>query len=227
MVVGKIKLGKETLATINGHWDKDLRLKDLKTGEETQILKVDSEMRSKRLTRYLVPMEKQLPTESERLWSLVSEAIAREDQVAATEEKTVLEENQRAAAKSRIDNDKPHVPTLFELNSYGAWVYKYADLRPWDVRNDVRQYECDYKVLTETRNKSVPIVHGADSMHPLRAGMDKGSRGFGRANGSDTSKVSKAKNKSLVLAPRDTNSDSSQSPQGAVKRGANSSAIRQ
>lgn len=214
MVVGKIKLGKETLATISGHWDKELRLKDLKTGEESVLLKVDSEMRSKRLTRYLVPMEKQLPTESARLWSLVSDAIAREDQVAATDEKTVLEENQRAAAKSRIDNDKPHVPTLFELNGDGDWIYKYADLRPWDVRNDVRQYECNYKVLTETRN------------NVLRVGKDVGSQS-GRGLSALSSKASKTRNKSLVLAPRDTYSDSSQSPQGGVKRGSNSAAMRQ
>ncbi|XP_030238372.1 oxysterol-binding protein-related protein 8 isoform X7 [Drosophila navojoa] len=216
VVVGKIKLGKETLATINGHWDKELRLKDLKTGEESVLLKVDAEMRSKRLIRHVVPLEKQLPTESQRLWSLVSDAIAREDQVAATEQKTVLEENQREAAKSRLQNDQPHVPALFELNGYGEWIYKYADLRPWDVRNDVRQYECDYKVLTETRNKTVPIVHGTEL---IRSNIDPGAHSTRRLP-SDTKKVSKAKNKPV-------DSDSSPSPQGAVKRGSNSSAIRQ
>ncbi|EDW16457.2 oxysterol-binding protein-related protein 8 isoform X6 [Drosophila mojavensis] len=216
VVVGKIKLGKETLATINGHWDKELRLKDLKTGEESVLLKVDAEMRSKRLIRHVVPLEKQLPTESQRLWSLVSDAIAREDQVAATEQKTVLEENQRAAAKSRLQNDQPHVPALFELNAYGEWIYKYADLRPWDVRNDLRQYECDYKVLTETRNKTVPIVLGTEL---LRSNIDPGVHSTRRLP-SDTTKVSKTKNKPV-------DSDSSPSPHGAVKRGSNTSAIRQ
>ncbi|XP_032596194.1 oxysterol-binding protein-related protein 8 isoform X5 [Drosophila grimshawi] len=228
VVVGKIKLGKETLATISGHWDKECRIKDMKTGEETLLFKADAEMRSKRLTRYLVPMEKQLPTESERLWRLVSEAIANEDQIAATAEKTVLEENQRAAAKDRAENDKVHIPTLFEQDSYGQWIYKYADLRPWDTRNDVRQYECDYKVLTETRNKTVPIVHGAEIIHPLRAGHEPSIRSRTRLTvGKESNKTPKAMNKSLVLAPRDTNSDSSQSPQGAVKRGTNSSSFRQ
>ncbi|XP_070063042.1 oxysterol-binding protein-related protein 8 isoform X8 [Drosophila virilis] len=230
VVVGKIKLGKETLATIQGHWDKECRLKDLKTGEEILLFKADADMRSKRLTRYLVPMEKQLPTESERLWRLVSEAIAREDQVAATEEKTVLEESQRASAKERAENDKKHIPTLFELNDYGQWIYKYSDLRPWDVRNDVRQYECDYKVITETRNKTVPVVLGADKLIPLRAGMNSVALSFRHLTivpSAEGSKAPKAKNKSLVLAPRDTNSDSSQSPQGAVKRGSNSAAIKQ
>ncbi|XP_034117424.1 oxysterol-binding protein-related protein 8 isoform X4 [Drosophila albomicans] len=206
VVVGKIKFGKETLATIQGHWDKECRIKDLRTGDETVLFKADNEMRAKRLTRHLVPMDKQLPTESARLWHLVSEAIANEDQVAATNEKTVLEEAQRAAAKERAENDKQHQPALFELDSYGQWVYKYADLRPWNPRNDVRQYECDYKVLTQTRVSETtadeePIIRTRQPM---------------------ATKVAKAKNKTLVLGPRDTNSDSSQSPQGA-KRGSNSS----
>jgi len=110
-------------------------------------------------------------------------------------------------------------------------VYKYADLRPWDSRNDVRQYECQFKVLTQTRHKSVPIVHGAEMIHPLRSSIETLSRTqrqspAGQATQKGGSIVPKAKNKSLVLAPRDTNSDSSLSPQGAVKR-SSSSAIKQ
>ncbi|XP_017113728.1 oxysterol-binding protein-related protein 8 isoform X2 [Drosophila elegans] len=230
VVVGKIKLGKETLATINGHWDKECRVKDSKTGEESLLFKVDAETRSKRLTRHMVPLESQEPNESQRLWQHVSDAIAREDQVAATEEKTVLEERQRAEAKERVSTDSIHMPDLFELDSYGQWLYKYADLRPWDSRNDVRQYECQFKVLTQTRHKSVPIVHGAEMIHPLRSSLETLSRTQRQSPAGQAiqpgSAVSKAKNKSLVLAPRDTNSDSSQSPQGAVKR-SSSSAIKQ
>ncbi|KAH8336601.1 hypothetical protein KR074_011993 [Drosophila pseudoananassae] len=231
VVVGKIKLGKETLATISGHWDKECRIKDSKTGEETLLFRADAEMRSKRLTRYLVPVEEQHPFESQLLWQRVSDAIAREDQVAATEEKTVLEERQRADAKERVSTDSQYTPGIFELDSYGQWVYKYADLRPWDSRNDVRQYECDYKVLTQTRHKSVPIIHGAEIMHPLRPSLETISRSqrqsnAGQGNQPGGAAAPKAKNKSLVLAPRDTNSDSSQSPQGAVKR-SSTSAIKQ
>ncbi|KPU72775.1 uncharacterized protein Dana_GF23022, isoform F [Drosophila ananassae] len=231
VVVGKIKLGKETLATISGHWDKECRIKDSKTGEETLLFRADAEMRSKRLTRYLVPIEEQLPFESQLLWQRVSEAIAREDQVAATEEKTVLEERQRAEAKDRVSADLQYTPAIFELDNYGQWVYKYADLRPWDSRNDVRQYECDYKVLTQTRHKSVPIIHGGELMHPLRPSLETISRSQRQSNAGPGNQpggtaAPKAKNKSLVLAPRDTNSDSSQSPQGAVKR-SSTSAIKQ
>ncbi|XP_041631515.1 oxysterol-binding protein-related protein 8 isoform X2 [Drosophila kikkawai] len=227
VVVGKIKMGKETLATISGHWDKECRIKDSKTGEESLLFRADAEMRSKRLTRHLVPLASQEPFESQLLWQQVSDAIAREDQVAATEEKTKLEEHQRAKAKERASTESTHTPDLFELDSYGQWMYKYADLRPWDPRNDVRQYECQFKVLTQTRHKSVPIVHGTDGIHPLRSSLEKLSRNQRQSHvmaGGST--AAKAKNKSLVLAPRDTNSDSSQSPQGVVKR-SSSSAIKQ
>ncbi|KAH8280158.1 hypothetical protein KR018_012563 [Drosophila ironensis] len=229
VVVGKIKLGKETLATISGHWDKECRIKDSKTGEETLLFRADAEMRSKRLTRYLVPLDEQESYESQRLWQRVSEAIAREDQVAATEEKTVLEQQQRADASERASYGSLHTPAIFELDSYGHWVYKYADLRPWDSRNDVRQYECQYKVLTQTRNKSVPIVHASDMLHPKRSSLETltlSQRQLSKGTMAGAASILKAKNKSLALAPRDTNSDSSQSPQGAVKR-SSSSALKQ
>ncbi|XP_020813547.1 oxysterol-binding protein-related protein 8 isoform X2 [Drosophila serrata] len=228
VVVGKIKMGKETLATINGHWDKECRIKDTKTGEETLLFRADAEMRSKRLTRHMVPIDSQEPNESQFLWQHVSDAIAREDQVAATEEKTKLEEHQRASAKERASTESTHMPDLFELDNYGQWMYKYADLRPWDPRNDVRQYECQFKVLTQTKHKSVPIVHGTDGIHPPRGPVEKLSRSQRQSVNVQAggSIAPKAKNKSLVLAPRDTNSDSSQSPQGVVKR-SSSSAIKQ
>lgn len=48
------------------------------------------------------------------------------------------------------------------------WHYKYADLRPWDVRNDVRQYESVYRIQTKTKHQA-PIVRTASiiSSEPL------------------------------------------------------------
>lgn len=224
VVTGKIKLGKETLATISGHWDKECRIKDVKTGEETILFKADAEMRSKRLKRYLVPMDQQLPHESKRLWRNVSDAIAREDQIAATDEKTLLEEDQRAKAKERLDNNAEYLPELFELDSYGNWAYKYADLRPWDSRNDVCQYERDYKVLTQTRNKSLPIEQSPEVALTLRSRDDlvNDSRLPSPSNPVTVPKL-KVKNKANAIKTRDSNSDSSPSPQGTIKRGSTSS----
>lgn len=35
LCVGKIKLGKETLANVEGHWDEVIKIKDKKTGAES------------------------------------------------------------------------------------------------------------------------------------------------------------------------------------------------
>lgn len=43
---------------------------------------------------------------------------------------------------------------------HSQWHYKYSDLRPWDVYNDVRQYESGYKIQTKTKHQA-PIVRTA------------------------------------------------------------------
>ncbi|XP_055542855.1 oxysterol-binding protein-related protein 8 isoform X2 [Wyeomyia smithii] len=169
LVTGKLKLGKETLATINGHWDGEIRMKDSRTNEETMLFNPTPDVRSKRLRRFVVPMESQGTNESERLWQHVAAAIRRDDQVGATEEKTALEEAQRIAAKERKATCTEWVPLLFQQDLVtGQYHYKYADLRPWDPRNDLRQYECNYRIQTKTRHQA-PMVRTASvvSTEPL------------------------------------------------------------
>ena len=61
---------------------------------------------------------------------------------AATEEKSTLEEAQRAGARERKALGREWVPKHFELDpGTGQYVYKNADLRPWDPLNDLYQYE--------------------------------------------------------------------------------------
>ncbi|XP_065088869.1 oxysterol-binding protein-related protein 8 isoform X4 [Ochlerotatus camptorhynchus] len=169
LVTGKLKLGKETLANINGHWDGEIRIKDSRTSEESVLFTPSPEVRNKRLKRFTVPMESQGTTESERLWQHVSAAIRRDDQVGATEEKTALEEAQRISAKERKATCSEWVPGLFQQDLVtGQYHYKYADLRPWDPRNDLRQYECNYRIQTKTRHQA-PMVRTASvvSAEPL------------------------------------------------------------
>ncbi|XP_055908551.1 oxysterol-binding protein-related protein 8 isoform X2 [Eupeodes corollae] len=174
LVTGKVKLGKETLANINGHWDTEIRIKDSRSSDETILFSATPETKQKRLMRYCVPIDAQEPMESERLWQLVSAAIRRDDQVAATEEKTVLEEMQRNAAKERKALCTEWIPTHFQQDLItGQWIYKYADLRPWDPRNDVKQYESEYQVLTKTCHKAPMVRTGSivssDPLHVIRA----------------------------------------------------------
>lgn len=157
-VVGRIRLGKETLATISGYWDGQIMITDKRTGQESVFFNPTTEIRKKRLKKYTVPLEYQGPWESEKLWLAVTHAINRDDQYAATEAKTQLEEAQRERAKERKSNGQEWVPKYFVQDIItGNWVYRHADARPWDPRNDVVQYEHDYIIRTKTRHKT-PIM---------------------------------------------------------------------
>lgn len=169
LVTGKLKLGKQTLATINGHWDNTIMIKDSRTNEETVLFAATPEMKQKRLKRYTVQLQSQAPNESERLWQHVIAAIKRDDQIGATDEKTALEEAQRTAAKERKATCTDWIPAHFQQDLVtGQWHYKYADLRPWDIRNDVKQYESNYLIQTKTKHQA-PIVRTASivSSEPL------------------------------------------------------------
>ncbi|XP_052898692.1 oxysterol-binding protein-related protein 8 isoform X3 [Anopheles moucheti] len=212
LVVGKLKLGKETMATINGHWDSEIRIKDSRTNEETVLFNPTPDIRGHRLKRFTVPMESQGMSESERLWQHVSAAIHRDDQVGATEEKTALEEAQRISAKERKATCTEWVPLLFQQDFVtGQWHYKFADLRPWDPRNDLRQYESNYRIQTKTRHQA-PMVRTASvvSTDPLNI-LQVDSRGSLRKNRSGAIKSRKISSNTSTPDLNDPNSDSSHS----------------
>jgi len=167
-VSGRIRIGKETLAVLDGHWDDKVTIKDKKTGQEEVLWQVTPEIKSNRLKRYTVPVEDQVDWESAKLWHNVGQAIGNEDQVAATEEKTKLEVAQRQALVDRKEAGEEWVTKLFEhegvqFNIDGTatevpkYTYKNADIRPWDTRNDLYQYENNYIVCTKTRHKT-PMI---------------------------------------------------------------------
>jgi len=167
-VSGRIKIGKETIAVIEGHWDDTVTITDKKTGHKEVLWQVSSEVKSSRLRRFTVPLEEQGESESAWMWRHVSRAIQEEDQMAATEEKTKLEEAQRAGHKERRETGTAWVTKFFELEgiTFGIdgtptevpkYHYKNADIRPWDPRNDLYQYEHNYIVCTKTRHKT-PMI---------------------------------------------------------------------
>ncbi|XP_063988726.1 oxysterol-binding protein-related protein 8 isoform X11 [Diachasmimorpha longicaudata] len=157
-VVGRIRLVKETLATISGYWDGQILITDKRTGQESVFFNPLPEVRRKRLKKYTVPLESQGEWESQRLWQAVTIAINNDDQIAATDAKTSLEEAQRERAKDRKQNNDEWIPKYFVQDIItGNWVYRHADIRPWDPRNDVVQFEHDYIVRTKTRHKT-PIM---------------------------------------------------------------------
>ncbi|XP_053572742.1 oxysterol-binding protein-related protein 8 isoform X2 [Bombina bombina] len=157
-ISGKIKLGKEVLATLHGHWDSEILIQDKKTDVTETFWNPTIEMRQCRLIRCTVHREEQGEFESERLWQHVTRAINNKDQHDATQEKYVLEEAQRNAAKERKSNGEEWTCRLFEYDPViGEWHYKYADTRPWDPLNDLIQFEKEGAVQTKVRHRT-PMV---------------------------------------------------------------------
>ncbi|KAH7645527.1 oxysterol-binding protein-related protein 8 isoform X4 [Dermatophagoides farinae] len=154
LLIGKVRLGNETMASIEGHWDSEIFYKDKRKGESELFWSgIDPKVKSNRLKRFIVPLDEQLDNESEKLWHKVTLAIQKQDQNMATVEKTNLEEAQRDAARQRSSRLELWEPKFFILdNKINDWLYRMAEVRPWDNRTDVKQYEQNYVILTLTRH---------------------------------------------------------------------------
>ncbi|XP_061381761.1 oxysterol-binding protein-related protein 8 isoform X2 [Danaus plexippus] len=155
-ISGRIKKGKETVASLDGYWDGRIDIKDKRSGEESNLLDV-AVLKDHRLPRYLVKLERQGVWESQRLWSKVSEAIRNEDQVVATEEKTIIEEAQRARARNVA---VVWSPRLFTRGSWDlpegimdqGWRYCHSNTSPWQPE-ELIEYEEEF-VITSLKNVS-------------------------------------------------------------------------
>ncbi|KAG7454676.1 hypothetical protein MATL_G00262340 [Megalops atlanticus] len=161
-IAGKIKLGKEVLATLEGHWDSEIFINDKKTGVVETFWNPTPELRQSRLTRCTVPPEEQGDFESEKLWQHVTRAINNKDQTEATNEKFILEEAQRKSARERKAKCEEWTPALFEQDPItGEWHYRYADTRPWDPLNDMIQFEKDGWIQTKVRHRTPMVRSGS------------------------------------------------------------------
>ncbi|OXB63562.1 hypothetical protein ASZ78_008838, partial [Callipepla squamata] len=135
--------------------DGEVHINELKNGNAEVFWNPTSEVRRQRLKRHIVLFEEQTDFESERLWQHVTSAINKGDQHKATQEKFVLEEEQRNAARERRDNGTEWKPLLFQHDAMtNEWRYKYEDLRPWDPLNDIAQFEKNGILQTMERHLS-------------------------------------------------------------------------
>uniref|UniRef100_A0A669DJ21 Oxysterol-binding protein n=1 Tax=Oreochromis niloticus TaxID=8128 RepID=A0A669DJ21_ORENI len=149
---GKIFVGEEVLATVDGHWDNEVFIHEKRSGQQEILWNPSPEIRSSRLKRQVVQLDQQGEFESERLWQHVTSAIMDRDQVRATQEKFVLEEAQRRDSRER--GDKPWLPRLFHQDSVTSeWTYKHMDTRPWDPERCFVQFEKDGVIQTQEKSQ--------------------------------------------------------------------------
>ncbi|KAK1169220.1 oxysterol-binding protein-related protein 8-like isoform X1 [Acipenser oxyrinchus oxyrinchus] len=161
-ISGKIKLGKEVLATLEGHWDSEVIIHDKKTGISDTFWNPTPELRQSRLMRCTVVTEEQEDWESEKLWQHVTQAIHNKDQMEATNEKYILEEVQRKATRERKAKCEEWKCRLFEQDPItGEWHYRYADTRPWDPLNDMVQFEKEGWIQTKVRHRTPMVRSGS------------------------------------------------------------------
>ncbi len=63
-----------------------------------------------------------------RLWQRVTTAIKQNDQISATEEKTIIEDEQRKQIKERKATNTEWHPRLFNIDpNTKEWIYTYAE----------------------------------------------------------------------------------------------------
>ncbi|KAG7306719.1 hypothetical protein JYU34_008147 [Plutella xylostella] len=169
-ISGRIKRGKDTVATIEGYWDARIDIKEKQSGEESTLLDVGI-LKQHRLNRYLVKEAQQTPTESQRLWARVSAAIRNEDQIAATEEKTIIEEGQRTRARSQLS---PWVPRIFYKDqnviapngiAEQGWRYHHKNVSPWQAE-EIIEYEDDFVIKSLTKG-------GGGSLDRIRSSLEQ------------------------------------------------------
>uniref|UniRef100_A0A674MKU2 Oxysterol-binding protein n=1 Tax=Takifugu rubripes TaxID=31033 RepID=A0A674MKU2_TAKRU len=158
-ISGKIFMGEELLATIDGHWDSEVFVHEKQSGQQETLWNPTPDVRRSRLKRQVVQIDQQGEFESERLWQHVTSAIKDRDQLRATQEKFVLEEAQRKEAKER--GEKPWTPHLFHQDPVTSdWTYRHIDFRPWDPEHCLVQFEKDgiiqTRILTSTCDPNPP-----------------------------------------------------------------------
>ncbi|XP_037694732.1 oxysterol-binding protein-related protein 5 isoform X2 [Choloepus didactylus] len=168
-ISGKIASGEEVLASLVGHWDREVFIKDEGSGSTELFWNPTGETCRQRLKRYTVLLEEQTELESERLWQHVTRAIGAGDQHRATQEKFALEEAQRQRAREHLHGPAPWKPQLFHLDpATREWRYRYENYSPWDPARDVAQYEQD-GILHTLRGEPVAgqtaFLHGSGPGH--------------------------------------------------------------
>uniref|UniRef100_A0A1A8MVA2 Oxysterol-binding protein n=2 Tax=Nothobranchius pienaari TaxID=704102 RepID=A0A1A8MVA2_9TELE len=170
LICGKILVGDELMATVDGHWDSEVFLHEKRSGQQETLWNPTPEIRSRRLKRQVVQLDQQGEFESERLWQQVTRAIMEQDQQQATKEKFILEDAQRKEVRER--GDKLWIPQLFQQDPVTSeWTYKHLDIRPWDTDTCLVQFEKDGVIQTHERSQrranGVSYHHSWTSPHKV------------------------------------------------------------
>ncbi|XP_010536899.1 PREDICTED: oxysterol-binding protein-related protein 4B-like [Tarenaya hassleriana] len=119
-IKGKIfesRSGK-TLYEVYGYWDKTVKARDMKTGEEEVIYNAKDNI-SAIATPIVQNLKEVKESESTLVWSKVSEAIMAKDWERAVVAKRAVEDRQRESAREREASAKTWTPQHFSVSCNG------------------------------------------------------------------------------------------------------------
>ncbi|KNC54187.1 oxysterol-binding protein [Thecamonas trahens ATCC 50062] len=165
--------GEEVCYTISGKWNERIDYTDVRTGGTYEMW--DTEGKRAALVPYKRPAyDEQLPTESVKLWAKVTQAIIEQDQVAATEEKYVLEQKQREDKIARDAAGEEWQLINFVQNDPDVtlpdFTYKHLNTAPFDWDNEVMEVEENGIIRSVTKNELDRLTGSG-----ARSGSDRGS----------------------------------------------------
>ncbi|KAK9467373.1 hypothetical protein V1512DRAFT_261047 [Lipomyces arxii] len=150
------------LYELTGKWNEVMEIKDMKTGKKSVFF--DSFQARPQFPK-VRPISDQGSLESRRLWLKVTDALAKKDHTAATDEKFKIEDQQRVEAKKREEEGVEAHPRLFKSAP--------APLE-WIIHKEI-----DGKTVEEQEEQIlsiVPIIEGQPHNHefdipPLRSAV--------------------------------------------------------
>ncbi|KAK9766304.1 Oxysterol-binding protein OBPa [Basidiobolus ranarum] len=143
VIVGTIKKAStgEVLFEIGGTWSDKMEIRQVQNGRKGPWKLLFDVTTSQVFPKTVVPEEQQEPYESRRLWLKVTNALQSRNLNLATDEKTVIEDNQRRMTKERDENDIDWVPRFFTYKN-GEYLPKlnHISTDPATANAQIKQF---------------------------------------------------------------------------------------
>ncbi|ELP87191.1 oxysterol binding protein 5, putative [Entamoeba invadens IP1] len=151
-VTGKITHEGKEVYTVSGNYYNEL----FYTGSDKvkkSLLDINKLKMEKGAERFTVDKKTQGAFESDKLWEKVTEAIYKGDQKVATDEKCILEEEQRERVRVNETNGTPYETKYFVADDTLGWKYVDFNNKQFNSELEVCDYEKDYHIKTLTKEE--------------------------------------------------------------------------
>lgn len=123
-LVGTVKKSNDVIYKISGKWSEEIHYQSTKSRKPEILFNATN---AKAFKKIVPPEGDQIAFESRRLWTDVTKAILKNDQEAATNAKSTIEDAQRKARAQREESEEPWNPNHFSQDPETEdWVCCYS-----------------------------------------------------------------------------------------------------